>query len=100
MNWKCADTYATQWFQQDGATPHAAGATIGLIREYSGGCIISRNTRHPWPANFPDLSPLDYFLWGHLRSTVYKDNPKELKQLKRAVRVPCGVSPPTRAGWQ
>ena len=57
MHRKCADTYATQWFQQDGATPHAAGATIGLIREHFGGRIISRNTRHPSPANSPDLSP-------------------------------------------
>ncbi|GBM33855.1 hypothetical protein AVEN_175690-1 [Araneus ventricosus] len=25
----------------------------------------------PWPPRSPDLSSLDYFLWGHLKSLVY-----------------------------
>ena len=24
-----------------------------------------------WPAHSPDLTPLDYFLWGHMKSLVY-----------------------------
>lgn len=24
-----------------------------------------------WPARSPDLTPLDFFLWGHLKSKVY-----------------------------
>ena len=29
---------------------------------------------HPWPANSPDLSPPELFLWGHLKGMVYKKN--------------------------
>ena len=25
-----------------------------------------------WPARSPDLTPLDYFLWGHMKSLVYE----------------------------
>ena len=25
-----------------------------------------------WPAHSPDLAPLDYFLWGHMKSLVYE----------------------------
>ena len=25
----------------------------------------------PWPARSPDLNPLDFFLWGHLKALVY-----------------------------
>lgn len=24
-----------------------------------------------WPPRSPDLNPLDFFLWGHLKSSVY-----------------------------
>ena len=25
-----------------------------------------------WPARSPDLTPLDYYLWGHLKSLIYE----------------------------
>ena len=25
----------------------------------------------PWPARSPDLNPLDFWLWGHLKAMVY-----------------------------
>ena len=25
----------------------------------------------PWPARSPDLNPLGFFLWGHLKTLVY-----------------------------
>ena len=37
-----------------------------------------------WPARSPDLSPLDFFLWGHLKERVYRDSPKTLTELKEA----------------
>lgn len=29
---------------------------------------------------------MDYFLWGHLKSQVYRKNPKTTEDLKKAVR--------------
>jgi len=33
----------------------------------------------------PDLSPLDYFLWGYLKDRVYKTKPQNLQQLRQRI---------------
>ena len=37
------------YFQQDGATCHTSGETIGLLREKFPGRVISRNGDYNWP---------------------------------------------------
>ncbi|EZA48500.1 hypothetical protein X777_12995, partial [Ooceraea biroi] len=32
---------------------------------------IGRGGRISWPARSPDLTPLDFFLWGHLKNEVF-----------------------------
>lgn len=80
------DALQQQWFQQDGATAHTAQATRDWLRERFGGRLISRLEVCPWPASSPDLTPLDFFLWGHLKSQVYRTNPRNLQDLKDAVK--------------
>ncbi|GFV46602.1 uncharacterized protein TNCV_4121 [Trichonephila clavipes] len=59
------------WFQYDGASAHfSADVRRALDTAYSGrwigrGCPVS------WSARSPDLSCLDFFLWGHIKSLVY-----------------------------
>ena len=53
-----------QWFQQDGVAPHVSRLVLQWISNHFGTRCISRRTRHPWSANSPDLSPLDFHLWG------------------------------------
>ena len=44
------------------------------------------NDKHiPWPPIPPDLTPLDYFLWGYIKSKVYVQNYKNLDDLKASV---------------
>ena len=74
------------WFQQDGATAQTAGETRCWLRERFGGRLISSREGNAWPAHSPDLTPMDYFLWGHLKSQVYRKNPKTIEDLKKAVR--------------
>ena len=38
-----------------------------------------------WPARSPDLNPLDFFLWGFLKSKVYCPRPSTLDQLQRNI---------------
>jgi hypothetical protein len=49
-----------------------------------------RRTLHvsviPWPLQSPDLTVLDFFLWGHLKECVYKNRPHTIQELKRAIR--------------
>jgi hypothetical protein len=35
-----------------------------------------------WPPKSPDLTSPDFFLWSYLKDTVYRTNPRDLKQLK------------------
>ncbi|GFX88338.1 transposable element Tc3 transposase [Trichonephila clavipes] len=74
------------WFQQDGATCHTARATIDLLKYTFGDCLISRFGPVNWPPRSCDLTPLDYFLWGYVKSLVYADKPQTLDHLEDNIR--------------
>ncbi|GFY08120.1 putative transposase [Trichonephila clavipes] len=70
------------WFQQDGATCHTARATIDLLKDTFGDRLILRFGPVNWPPRSCDLTPLDYFLWGYVKSLVYTDKPQTLDHLE------------------
>ncbi|GFV90062.1 uncharacterized protein TNCV_73431 [Trichonephila clavipes] len=74
------------WFQQDGATCHTARATIDLLKDTFGDRLISRFGPVNWPPRSCDLTPLDYFLWGYVKSLVYANKPQTLDHLKDNIR--------------
>ena len=63
---KCSKTV----FQQDGATSHVTKPVKELLTGTFGSRIISRGFEFEWPPNSPDLSPLDFWLWGVLKDRV------------------------------
>ena len=58
------------YLQQDGATWHTSGKTIGLLREKFPGRVISRNSDYNWPPRSCDLTPLDFFHLGYVKSVT------------------------------
>ncbi|GFT88613.1 putative transposable element [Trichonephila clavipes] len=70
------------WFQQEGATCHTARATIDLLKYTFGDRLISRFGPVNRPPRSCDLTPLDYFLWGYVKSLVYADKPQTLDHLE------------------
>ncbi|GFV97989.1 putative LOC100569746 [Trichonephila clavipes] len=74
------------WFQQGGATCHTARATIDLLKDTFGDRLISRFGPVNWPPRSCDLTPLDYFLWGYVKSLVYADKPQTLDHLEDNIR--------------
>ncbi|GFV88182.1 uncharacterized protein TNCV_3243311 [Trichonephila clavipes] len=74
------------WFQQDGATCHTARATIDLLKDTFGDRLISRFGPVNWPPRSCDLTPLDYFLWGYVKSLVYANKPQTLDHLEDNIR--------------
>ncbi|GFW51479.1 putative LOC100569746 [Trichonephila clavipes] len=48
--------------------------------------LISRFRLVNWPPRSCDLTPLDYFLWGYLKSLVYADKPQTLDHLEDNIR--------------
>ncbi|GFU27646.1 putative DD41D transposase [Trichonephila clavipes] len=74
------------WFQQDGAKCHTSRATIDLLKDTFGDRLISRFGPVNWPPRSCDLTPLDYFLWGYVKSLVYADKPQTLDHLEDNIR--------------
>ncbi|GFW72838.1 uncharacterized protein TNCV_1266811 [Trichonephila clavipes] len=74
------------WFQQDGATCHTARSTIDLLKDTFGDRLISRFGPVNWPPRSCVLTPLDYFLWGYVKSLVYADKPQTLDHLEDNIR--------------
>ncbi|GFU55805.1 putative transposable element [Trichonephila clavipes] len=74
------------WFQQDGATCHTARATIDLLKDTFGDRLISRFGPVNWPPRSCNLTPLDYFLRGYVKSLVYADKPQTLEHLEDNIR--------------
>lgn len=74
------------WFQQDGATAHTSNTAMPVVRQLFPNKVISRRGDIPWPPRSPDLSPMDFFLWGYLKSQVYESNPRSIDELKENIR--------------
>ncbi|GFU77963.1 transposable element Tc3 transposase [Trichonephila clavipes] len=70
------------WFQQDDATCHTACATIDLLKDTFGECVISGFGPVNWPPRSCDLTLLDYFLLGYVKLLVYADKPQTLDHLE------------------
>ncbi|KAJ8952169.1 hypothetical protein NQ318_022619 [Aromia moschata] len=49
-------------------------------------------------ARSPDLNPLDYFLWGHLKRWVYVDRPGDIGDLRARIRTEMTLISPETIG--
>lgn len=59
------------WFQHDGAPPHFANEVRDFLNEVYSDQWIGRGGPVPWPPRSPDLTPLDFYVWGHMKQMVY-----------------------------
>lgn len=59
------------WFQQDGAPSHYGRCVRDHLDRTFPNRWIGRGGPVAWPPRSPDLSPLDFFLWGAMKSLVY-----------------------------
>ena len=47
--------------------------------------VVPQNGNMQWPAQSPDLTACDYFLWGFLKSKVYVTMPRNINELKHRI---------------
>jgi len=59
------------YFQNDGVPPHSLHEVKNFLNYRFPGRWIGRGSPHNWPARSPDLSPLDYCVWGWMKELVY-----------------------------
>lgn len=76
------------WFMHDGAPPHFGVTVRSYLNQQYPNKWIGRGDDAPvsWPPRSPDFNPLDYFLWGHLKSIVYKTPVRNEEQLWRRIQ--------------
>ena len=70
-----------QWFMQDGAASHTASRVLTWLTDH-----FSRFTERIWASHSPDLNPLDFFLWGHLKDQMSGEQFQTLNDLKILVK--------------
>ncbi|GFX93163.1 putative transposable element [Trichonephila clavipes] len=73
------------FFKNDEGNNATVNARV-TIKDTFGDRLISRFGPVNWPPRSCDLTPLDYFLWGCVKSFVYADKPQTLDHLKDNIR--------------
>jgi hypothetical protein len=68
------------WFQHDGAPAHNAIIARHHLNHEFPRRWIGRGSEFPWPARSPDLNPLDFYFWGHIKEIVYAGAPPNTRE--------------------
>ncbi|GBL93658.1 hypothetical protein AVEN_25646-1 [Araneus ventricosus] len=77
------------WFQHDGAPSYKTSSMKQYLVEDCREQIIWYDSFQEWPPCSPDLTPMDFFLWGCLRQQVYATHPPTLQDLQRRITDAC-----------
>lgn len=75
------------YLQNDGAPAHVQRNVREWLDETFPGRWIGRNGPVPWPARSPDLNPLDYYLWGHMKTIVYATEVQTREELLQRIEM-------------
>lgn len=77
------------WFMHDGAPPHYSLAVREYLNNVYRNQWIGRGGPRPWPTRSPDLNPLDFYLWGHLKNLVYSTPVETREELLQRIMFHC-----------
>ena len=64
---------------------HGSNEVKEWLQEFFRQHIIALNHPVEWPPRSPDLTPCDYFLWGHLKNKVYVTPPTDIDDLTQRI---------------
>lgn len=81
------------WLQQDGASPHWTIIVRNYLNERFNNRWIGRGGPVEWPPRSPDLTSLDFYLWGFLKNEVYRTRPTTKEDMKVRIRNACNAIP-------
>ena len=85
-------------FQQDGAQPHRATRMRAYLNRKCSNYRIGRQGPVHWLARSQDLTPCDFFLWGHIKAKVYDTSVPNIEEMQRRIKLECRrVRPETLA---
>ena len=72
-------------FQLDGAPAHWVLNVRAFLNAEFTNRWIGRAGPTPWPPRSPDITPLDFFLWGFVKTQVYKFPVNDTDELKHRI---------------
>ena len=58
------------WWAQDRAPCHRSRTVTERLTQLFGDRVVSFHRDVEWPPRSPNLTPLDFFLWGYLKAKV------------------------------
>ncbi|KAJ8950218.1 hypothetical protein NQ318_006192 [Aromia moschata] len=66
---------ANRWFQLDGCPAHYTLLVRQWLHNHFSGRWIGRgrDCPRPWPPRSPDLTTMDFYVWGRMKSKVYAE---------------------------
>ncbi|CAM4988540.1 unnamed protein product, partial [Rotaria socialis] len=73
-------------FQQGGAPPHFAAVVRKVLDKTFSNTWVGRGGRVRWAPRSPDLTSLDFYLWGHMENSVHKTPIKNIAELKQKIK--------------
>lgn len=73
------------YFQHDGAPPHFATAVRNFLDETFPDKWIGRRGPIEFPPRSPDLTPMDFCVWGIIKDLVYSRKPRSVEDLRQFV---------------
>ena len=73
------------WWQQDGAAPHYAIRVRERLDMEFPDHLIGRRGPLEWPPRSPDLSPLDFSVWGIVKELVYNVKIMNMEHLRERI---------------
>ena len=79
------DFQPTIIFQQDGAPPHWGLHVREFLNKTFPNRWIGRDGPIPWPPRSPDITTLDFFLWGYVKDIVYRKKVRDMTDLKQRI---------------
>ena len=72
-------------FQKGGAPPHWGSHVRQFLDAAFPNRWIGRDGPTPWPPRSPDITPLDFFLWGYVKDKAFSTPVPDITNLKARI---------------
>lgn len=77
----CRTNYRKNVFSQ----PHLGRVVCNFRDETFPGLWIGRDAPNTCPFHLPDISPQEFFLWRHVKDSVYQTNMRDITEMKQRI---------------
>lgn len=74
------------WLLHDGAPVHHTRLIHNHLNTHFPGRWVGRGGPIEWPARSPELSKIDFFMWGYVKNRVYQIPPTTQDDMKNRIR--------------